>query len=828
MMTHTEQNKTQTLAAGALMLSIALLAFLTYREALGYFFTAPDALTQIDTSRVRSFKDIIRIFSEPMMNNTTLMQLVSWYRPTAILSYAIDYAIWGLNPFGYHLTDIMLHVVVSVMTFALVRRLSGNLLVAWLGAVLFAIHPVHIENVPAIARRHDAIAMVFMYISMFLFLRNYGAKTPSRLVTTLSLVSFAIALGAKEIAPIFPILVAGYVGIVTFPATRTFVVLKGWALKAIRPAIPYLVLTFAYVGVRTAILRGIGGELSEIARDTGIHELYMRGLLDPYRLVDAHLESFMRIALWIFVAVWIYWRFIRSRRSDMRVPGEPATSRSLAFYVLWLLLPLTILVLTESFEIRRLYIAVIPISALLALVMVDAFRAMRAKVGGGMLSVVIHGTMFMLSALVSFGLAWYSPLFRDYEEWRDIGSFSNVFLHRLSDVVPSLPQNAVLNIHGLPYRFMNSARQRPFVRTPSGLLEYSVKSWIDLNFPDNEIDVVLHERPNVELPPIDVELDVRTGETVAVEMFVKPIWSDEITKPINYRKLGRSYMDIGDYPNAVKYLKVFVDTMPQDPMGWAMLGEAYRELGRTNAAIKALETSLELRVESNLDAYTSLTRLLRSAGRFKEAEDLCAQWVEYMPNCAADAYRGMAWGYSGRGAHGKAIEYFLKSLEAEKSSHTYWGLLNTYVDGVMDWKKARQYAEDWVRFDNRDANAYLMLGLSYYMNHELDEATKYLEKSLSLGQRRDTARYRTIKTLGEVKLKNKDPEGSLAVFQSGAVAYPDSSEVHYRICHTYVALEKCGLAQNALKRAVDTGLSQSRTTDARAAIAGCRRKKRRG
>ena len=95
-----------------MVLSIALIAFLTYRDILGYFFTATDTLTLIDTSQIRSFRDIVRIFTEPLMNGTIfIVDGGKFYRPISVLSYSLEYSIWQLDPFGYHLSYLILHPI---------------------------------------------------------------------------------------------------------------------------------------------------------------------------------------------------------------------------------------------------------------------------------------------------------------------------------------------------------------------------------------------------------------------------------------------------------------------------------------------------------------------------------------------------------------------------------------------------------------------------------------------------------------------------------------------------------------------------------------------
>jgi hypothetical protein len=249
-----EQKK--ILITALLALSIVIVGYLAYRDMLGYFFTATDATTLIDTGRVRSFRDVLRIFNEPLMNGTTLTKLSLFYRPIATLSYSLDYAIWGLNPFGYHLTDLIVHLLVSLSVFLLLLRLTeGKQAVAWLGAVIFTLHPILVESVPAIPRRHDGMAALFLLVSLLLFLEHFYGRERRRVYLFGSLGCYLLALGAKEIAVIFPALIVGY--LVIFSPNRESIFARiGGALKS---SLPYLVVTPLFLGFRAYIVHGVGG-----------------------------------------------------------------------------------------------------------------------------------------------------------------------------------------------------------------------------------------------------------------------------------------------------------------------------------------------------------------------------------------------------------------------------------------------------------------------------------------------------------------------------------------------------------------------------------------
>ena len=103
---------------------ITIISFYSYNEVLGYFFADLDVFPLMKTGRIESFSDIQRIFTEPLEHGIiNAYPSDTYYRPISTMSYGMDYAIWHMNPFGYHLTDIILHTLTSIFIFILVRNL---------------------------------------------------------------------------------------------------------------------------------------------------------------------------------------------------------------------------------------------------------------------------------------------------------------------------------------------------------------------------------------------------------------------------------------------------------------------------------------------------------------------------------------------------------------------------------------------------------------------------------------------------------------------------------------------------------------------------------
>lgn len=299
-------------------LGLFLLAVFVHIESLTYWFVAIDTPKLIVSSRVGSAGDVVELFTRPMMHGTGFADIALFYRPLSSLSYAFDYWLWGLTPAGYHLTNLVLHGIVTVLIGIAVAEITDNSVVGQLSAVLFALHPLTAEVVPAAARRHDIIMAIFMLGSLTLFIRHakerkrkrereqVQAPILARAKTRIqgahrlggALVLYAIALGAKEPALILPGLVFVWTVIQRFETPIT-------ALRAaVRDVIPFGVVTLAYLAVRFAVLGELGGyhrsgsvTLEDVIR---VAVEYVISLLYPSSVIDTGLSTGGR---WVAVPI---------------------------------------------------------------------------------------------------------------------------------------------------------------------------------------------------------------------------------------------------------------------------------------------------------------------------------------------------------------------------------------------------------------------------------------------------------------------------------------------------------------------------------------------
>lgn len=140
-------------------------------------------------------ENLVHVFSRTHFGN---------YFPLHLVSYMVDYSLWGLDPFGYHLHSVLLAGVNAALAVLVVRRLAGSLLVGFVAAMLFAVHPAHVEAVAWVSIRKDLLATAFVLLSCLAYLAALrdGRVRPAAYAASLG--CFAAGLLAKVSIAAFP------------------------------------------------------------------------------------------------------------------------------------------------------------------------------------------------------------------------------------------------------------------------------------------------------------------------------------------------------------------------------------------------------------------------------------------------------------------------------------------------------------------------------------------------------------------------------------------------------------------------------------------------
>jgi tetratricopeptide (TPR) repeat protein len=198
------------------------------------------------------------------------------YRPVVMLTYAVNYAVDGEDPTGYHLFNVVVHALNGILLFFLIEELVSRRPLSFLSALLFILHPIRTEGVASIVGRAESLSAFFILAGWWAYVRQRKEGGPRWLA--LSLASFLLAVLCKESAFSF---------IALLPLADFL--LGGGKMGGLRPALlrylPYAAILAFTLALRVKILGGV-------------MPLYINPSSNP--LVNADGWSRFLTATWVF------------------------------------------------------------------------------------------------------------------------------------------------------------------------------------------------------------------------------------------------------------------------------------------------------------------------------------------------------------------------------------------------------------------------------------------------------------------------------------------------------------------------------------------------
>src|SRR5438094_5558836 len=179
------------------------------------------------------------------------------YIPLTWMTLGLDYLLWGMNPFGYHLTSLLLHAANAVVFFFVARRIlalalpspaeRGHALAvsAGVAALVFAIHPLRVESVAWVTERRDVLSGLFYLLTILVYLRDCERGERGRGWYWLSVAVFVCALLSKSMVVNLPVVL---LILDVYPLRRLGGALGWWSARARRvyvEKIPFVLLAAA-------------------------------------------------------------------------------------------------------------------------------------------------------------------------------------------------------------------------------------------------------------------------------------------------------------------------------------------------------------------------------------------------------------------------------------------------------------------------------------------------------------------------------------------------------------------------------------------------------
>ena len=226
------------------------LSALVYVATLSFGFVYDDVPQILKNPAIQSWGFVPQYFTSHVWAAIYPSSTGNYYRPLFLLWLRLNYALFGTDAVGWHMTCIACHVLATWLVFWIAQKLTTDRLTAFLAALIFGVHPAHIENVAWISGITDPLMTCFVLGSISAYLCFHESRKLEH--AALSLTLFAFALLSKETAIILPALIFAFAMLVADKNGNKSLLRR--LFLAVRACVPYLLLTAIYVLVRLAAL----------------------------------------------------------------------------------------------------------------------------------------------------------------------------------------------------------------------------------------------------------------------------------------------------------------------------------------------------------------------------------------------------------------------------------------------------------------------------------------------------------------------------------------------------------------------------------------------
>lgn len=477
----------------------AAFACIAYRDVLGLWFTGIDALPLILSARLDSWtaapalliREYLSAYGGDAIAGSTGV------RPAGSALFALDHALWGLDPRGYHVTDVAIHGVNTALVVLLAWTLapSRRLAVALLAALAFALHPLGTAAVPLMAARYDLLLCTFTLLTLIAVLR-YGAAPSGRRLAAV-LLAGALALLAKETA------------VVLLPIIWVAALWSWRRGAAARPlvwlALSFTALVLAFAAYRTLLLQGVGGydvtARNPLAALVVMAQRLFLALLVPYPMghPGAGWRFGARVLAAGVAAGFVLCALLAARDTLGAAPAR--RSRLAAFFgddldratllALWLCVVLAFYTLaytlTGVFKELYLYSGLGTWCVLFGIVVVKVQERWRAVRAAGSSRLPVAAAAVVL-AVLAFSWLRQSALAGSLGAWRAASVHAVRYVEALDAALDGLPQDATLFLVNLPLEI--DCRDRICLGNTYVFDHYSLDSWRRLTRPRSRVRFV--------------------------------------------------------------------------------------------------------------------------------------------------------------------------------------------------------------------------------------------------------------------------------------------------------------------------------------------------
>jgi len=287
---HSGRTPTDAVSSGYWLLALSfLLALIAYYPTLQYGFVFDDVQQIVENPAIRSWASTSQYFTAHVGAGVFPGVKGSFYRPLFLIWLRCNYVFFQASPWGWHLTSLLAHLAAVWMFFVLVRQWTRDGLISGWAALLFALHPIHIESVAWISAIPEILFTIAGMASMYTYFRFRQEGHPILFVLSASL--YAISLLAKETAVvIWPVIFICARWVEDSAREETS---SRWL--AVKEQIPFALITGGYFVLRFLALQGMRGDVTHPLREVlcaapSITWFYLRKLVLPVELSQIYYD----------------------------------------------------------------------------------------------------------------------------------------------------------------------------------------------------------------------------------------------------------------------------------------------------------------------------------------------------------------------------------------------------------------------------------------------------------------------------------------------------------------------------------------------------------
>lgn len=607
----------------------------------------------------------------------TAVVAYNWH-PLTLLSFALDSVLWGLDAWGLHLTNALLHsantFLVCSITAILARRASGEeaiskktLITALLSALLFGLHPVHVESVAWISERKDVLYAFFFLLSILSYLKySYvSAKGTARAYYLLSIVFFTLSLMSKPMAVSLPIvlLIIDY-----YP-------LKRLSLKGLAEKIPFFALA---IGASIVTIFSQAEALTPNATYTLYTRIlvavragafYLYKLIIPTRLAPMYpypddiglLNPEVAISIAIVTAITAICLYMAKRRP--------------LFITLWLFYLVTLAPVIGIVKVgeqaaadRYLYLPALAPFIIAALISGSLYAGAVKKARRGALFLII-----IISASIIFALGAKS--IAQINIWKNS---ETLWTH----------QKRLYPDHPLAYNNLGS------LYFASGNMEEAIVRYreaLKIN-PD-----YIKARNNL------ASALTRLGRFDEASREYALILGKDTTNTLVLINIGINHAEQGRFNKAIDYYKRAIELNPLDPYAYYNLAIAYTGLGDSREAKSAYQSAIELNPK-DANAKNNLANLFFSENKIERAQALYLEAVKIDPK-HAPALNNLGIIMDNKKRYDESLAYYKKSIEADPAYVSAHYNMAITLEDLGRYKEAIRNYKEVLRLDPEHAGA---------------------------------------------------------------------------------------------------------------------------